>query len=137
MPNKLLNALLTATLAGFLGLGSHSLAAAEYSFMEQLKQCETALKASRNPSLSQADGAKEREKHFRLVIDILKNLNEQSIAAANEGRALTPEELSIQTRVMGHMIHMLAINQLAPEKDAVAPKSGDTAPADPWEDWYY
>ena len=137
MSGRLLNALLTATFAGFLGLGSHSLAAAEYSFMEQLKQCETALKASRNPSLSQAEGAKEREKHFKLVIDILKNLNKKSIAAANEGRPLTAEELSIQTRVMGHMIHMLAINQLAPEKDAVAPKSSDTGSADPWEDWYY
>ena len=137
MSGRLLNALLTATFAGFLGLGSHSLAAAEYPFTEQLKQCETALKASRNPNLSQAEGAKEREKHFKMVIDIVKNLNKQSIAAANEGRALTPEELSIQTRVMGHMIHMLAINQLAPEKDSVPPKSSDTASADPWEDWYY
>jgi len=133
----LVRALLAAAFTSFLSLGSHSLYAADYPFMERLQQCEIALKSSRNPTLTQVDIAEAREKHFKLVIEILKNLNEQSIAAVNQGKPLTPEQLTINSRVMGHLIHMLAINQLAPETDPVAPKSGKAASGDVWEDWYY
>jgi hypothetical protein len=74
---------------------------------------------------------------FLRVLSAAAFTGSQSITAADQGRPLTPEELSINSRVMGRLIHMLAINQLAPESDPVPPKSGKTESGDPWEDWYY
>lgn len=140
MPSKLPRILFAAALTGLLSLGSHSLYAADYPFMEKLKQCETAYKASRNQNLTRAEGTRASEEHLILVIEILKNLNKQSIAAGKEGRPLTPEELSINSRVMGHLVHMLAINQLAPEPSQmqlVDPSGQEgSASGDPY-DWLY
>jgi len=117
MSNKLVRILLAVAFTSFLSLGSHSLFAAEYPFIEKLKQCEAAFKESRNKSVTQEEGAKAREKHIRLTMEILKKLNTQNIDASDQGRPLTPEELSINVRVMGHLIQMLAVDQLEPEGD--------------------
>ena len=117
MPSQFARILLAATLTGFLSLTGFSLSAAEFPMAEKLQQCQAAFKASRSKNATREEAAKAREKHIKLMVEILQTLNDQNVAAVDQGRSLTPEELSNNVRVMGHLIEMLAMDHMAPKYD--------------------
>lgn len=117
MSSKLSSIVLAATMAGLLGLNSNSLSAADFPIEEKLQQCEAAFKASRSETATRAEAAKARQSHFKLMVEILQNLNDQNVAAVDQNRPLSPKELTNNIRVMGHLIEMLAADHVAPTAD--------------------
>ncbi len=118
MSSKLVRILFAAALTSFLSLGSLSLSAAEkYPIAEKLKQCEMHFKASRSKTATRDESAKARIKHIELMVEILQNLNDQNVTAADENRPLTSEELSNNVRVMGHLVEMLAVDHMPATAD--------------------
>ncbi len=109
--------LIATAFAAFMALGSRPLFAEEYPLAEKLQQCETAFKESRSKTATREDAAKARTRHIKLMVEILQHLNEQNVAAVDEDRVLTPEELSNNVRVMGHLIEMLAVDHMTPKYD--------------------
>ena len=117
MPNQLVRYLSAVAFTAFLSLTGFSSFAAEFPMAEKLQQCEAAFKASRSKTATREEAAKAREEHIKLMVEILQNLNNLNVAADDQGRALTPEELSNNVRVMGHLIEMLAVDHMAPKYD--------------------
>ncbi|HED19369.1 MAG TPA: hypothetical protein ENI74_07710 [Gammaproteobacteria bacterium] len=118
MSSKLVRILFAAALTGFLSLGSLSLSAADkYPMAEKLKQCEMNFKAARSKTATQEQAAVAREKHMKLMVEILQHLNTRNVTASKENRPLTPEELSNNVKVMGHLLEMLAIDHLPATPD--------------------
>ena len=113
MTKKLTSFLFAFAISSVLALGSHNLSAAEYPIDKKLEQCDAAFKAMHSKTATREEAAKARVKHLTLMIEILKNLNDANVKAADEGRPLTPEELSRSVRVMGHLVEMLAKNHMA------------------------
>lgn len=117
MTKKLLSFVIAFAISGILALGSHNLSAAEYPLQQKLEQCETAFKQSRSKTVTREQAAKARAKHFGLMVEILQHINDANVKAADEGRPLTPEELSNSVRVMGHLVEMLAKDHMAPRAE--------------------
>ena len=117
MTKKLLSFVIAFAISGILALGSHNLSAAEYPLQQKLEQCETAFKQSRSKTVTREQAAKARAKHFGLMVKILQHINDANVKAADEGRPLTPEELSNSVRVMGHLVEMLAKDHMAPRAE--------------------
>jgi len=117
MSSKLAHILIATAFTGFIALGSLSLSAAEFPMTEKLQQCETAFKASRSKTATREEAITARTRHMKLMMEILQHLNDQNVAAADEDRALTREELTNNVRVMGHLIEMLAADHMTPKYD--------------------
>ncbi|TCK18472.1 hypothetical protein DFR30_1750 [Thiogranum longum] len=117
MTKKPISFVIAFVIYSLLAFGSHNVSAAEYPLQQKLEQCETAFKESRSKSATREQAGKARAKHFKLMIEILQHINDANVKAADEGRPLTPEELSNTVRVMGHLVEMLAKDHLAPKAD--------------------
>ncbi|VAW79035.1 hypothetical protein MNBD_GAMMA13-1768 [hydrothermal vent metagenome] len=108
MTKKLSSFVIAFAISSILALGSHNLSAAEYPIEKKLEQCDAAFKAMHSKTATREEATKARIKHLTLMVEILKNLNDANVKAADEGRPLTPKELSRSVRVMGHLVEMLA-----------------------------
>ncbi len=117
MTKKLSLFVIAFAISGLLALSSHNLSAAETPLVQKLEQCEAAFKASRSKKATREEAAKARYEHFKLMVEILEDLNNINVKAADEGRPLTPEELSNSVRVMGHLVEMLAKDHMAPVQE--------------------
>ena len=113
MTKKLSSFVMAFAISSLLALSSTNLFAADFPIEQKMKQCETAFKAMRSKTATREEAAKARAKHFTLMVEILKNLNDTNIKAADAGRPLSPKELSNSVRVMGHLLEMLAKDHMA------------------------
>jgi len=117
MTKKLSLFVIAFAISGLLALSSHNLSAAETPLVQKLEQCEAAFQASRSKQATREEADKARYEHFKLMVEILEDLNNINVKAADEGRPLTPEELSNSVRVMGHLVEMLAKDHMAPVQE--------------------
>ncbi len=117
MKNKLSSFVFACLIPGLFALASHTVLAADYPLEQKLQQCETAFKESRNNTATREQAAKARDQHLKLMAEILQHLNDANVKAADQGRPLTPEELSKNVRVMGHLTEMLVETHIAPSYD--------------------
>ncbi len=117
MMNKLVSFFAAFAITGLLAFGSHNLSAAEASLDQKLEQCEIAFKTMRSKTSTREEAAKARAKHLSLMIEIIQELNNTNVEAADEDRSLTPKELSDNVRVMGHLLEMLAKDHMAPVQE--------------------
>jgi len=115
--NKLVSFFAAFAITGLLAFGSHNLSAAEASLDQKLEQCEIAFKTMHSKTATREEAAKARAKHLDLMIEIIQELNMANVKAADEGRPLTPKELSDNVRVMGHLLEMLAQDHKAPVQE--------------------
>ena len=98
-------------------LGASPLYAAESSLDEKLKQCSIAFKAAHDGNATRAEATKARDKHIKLMAEILAEMNQRNMRASEQNKPLTPEEASDNIRVMGHLMSMLAADHMAPDYD--------------------
>ncbi len=113
MTKRLSSFVMAFAISSLLALSSTNLFAADYPLEKKMQQCETAFKAMRSKTSTREEAAKARTKHFTLMVEILKNLNDANVKAADAGRPLSPKELSNNVRVMGHLLEMLAKDHMA------------------------
>jgi len=114
MTKKLSLFVIAFAISSLLALSSHSLLAAEYPLDQKLKQCEAAFTASHSKTATREQAGKSRAKHLGLMVEILEHLNKANVKATEAGRPLSPKELSNSTRVMGHLLEMLAKDHMTP-----------------------
>jgi len=98
-------------------LGAAPLYADEFPLDEKLKQCSIAFKASRDSKATRKEAIEARKKHIELMVEILQNLNERNVAAAEQNKPLSAMDASDNIRVMGHLMEMLAADHMRPDYD--------------------
>lgn len=88
-----------------------------YPLQEKLQQCETAFKNAHSGKVTQAEAAKARQKHMKLVREILQQLNMRNTELADKGEPLSQKEILQNLTVMGRLLEMLAADHQAPQTD--------------------
>jgi len=112
MSGSIKSSVAVAAIIGVLSLSSGALFAAEYPMEQKLQECNAAFKAAHKKDISREEAAKAKAEHVKLMVDILRNLNEQNTAAADQGKPLSPVQVSNNVRVMGHLLEMLAADHM-------------------------
>ncbi len=98
-------------------LGASPLYAAESSLDEKLKQCSIAFKAAHSADATRKEASEARKKHIKLMAEILEEMNQRNMAAAEQNKPLSAREASDNIRVMGHLMSMLAADHMRPDYD--------------------
>ncbi|HHO68305.1 MAG TPA: hypothetical protein ENK12_04660 [Gammaproteobacteria bacterium] len=116
MRNHLISAVLATALALPIGIASQAARAGDdYPLKEKLAQCEAQFKAAHSKNMTREQAAKARQKHFQLMVEILDHLNQQNMATADAGKNLSPEQVTENIRVMGHLLEMMAKDHIGPK----------------------
>lgn len=97
-----------AVVAGF-SMNAH---AGSLSLEEKLNQCQMAFDKAHSGDLNQAEAAKARREHMKLVREILADLNKRNANVDTAGgEVLSQQEILNNLRVMGRLLEMLATDQ--------------------------
>jgi len=91
--------------------------ATPYPLTEKLQQCETAFKNAHSGKTTQVEAAKARQKHMKLVREILQQMNLRNTGLADKGEPLSQKEVMQNLTVMGRLLEMLAADHQAPQAD--------------------
>jgi hypothetical protein len=103
-------------LTGTLLVSGSGNAADIFPLEAKLKQCEMAFKKAHSGELTLAEAGKARQKHMKLVMEILEDINKRNTAVdISTGESLTQKEIVNNFRVMGRLLEMLAADHQAPK----------------------
>ncbi|GEM_PF-1671946 len=115
MRNHLISAVLATALILPFGLAGQVAQADDYPLKEKLAQCEAQFKAAHSKNMTREQAARARQKHFQLMVEILDHLNQQNMASVDAGKNLSPEQVTENIRVMGHLLEMMAKDHIGPK----------------------
>ena len=96
--------LLAVIFAGLLGLYGPTALAEVDDLGKKVQQCEALFKQAHSPDVSQKEAREAEQKHFKLMIEILGEMNARN-AAQEE---MSSEQMKDNMRVMGRLLEMLA-----------------------------
>ena len=110
---KLLSVL---SISGIIFISSNVLAAEIYPMEAKLKQCEIAFKEAHSGDLVLSEAVMARQKHMKLVMEILEELNRRNAEiSVTKGESLTQKDIVDNFHVMGRLLEMLATDHQAPK----------------------
>ena len=85
---------------------------------KEMQAMDKAYKTANNPKVLQGDAEKARQEAITLARHILRHLNTRSDSVnIKEGGQLSPTEVLLSIRVMGHLLDLLA-SEHQPHEDA-------------------
>ncbi|MDT8282217.1 MAG: hypothetical protein RQ982_05315 [Gammaproteobacteria bacterium] len=105
---QLLSALI---LSGAMILSGSATADEKFPMGDKLQQCELAFEKAHSGELSQAEAAKAKSEHRKLMLEILENINKRNTEISTKtGEAMSNEEIVNNFKVMGRLLEMVALD---------------------------